>query len=71
MKIKVDNVLTILLEAEAVLMERLGPAKTARFFATWCQGTGDYLKMREKLFSGETVDTLYDKILLFQQSKEK
>jgi len=71
MKIKTDNVLKTLLEAEAVLMEHLGPSKTARFFATCCQGAGDYLKIREKLFVGETVDTLYDKILSFQQSQEK
>jgi len=71
MEIRVDNDLTVLLEAETVLMKHMGPSKTARFFAAWRQGVGDYLQIREKLFAGETVDTLYDKILLFQQSKER
>ena len=70
MEIRVDNDLTVLLEAETVLMKHLGPSKTARFLAAWRQGAGDYLQIREKLFAGETVDTLYDKIFLFQQSKE-
>jgi len=70
MEIRVDNDLTVLLEAETVLMKHLGPSKTARFFAAWRQGAGDYLQIQEKLSAGETVDTLYDKILLFQQSKE-
>ncbi|MBM3240608.1 hypothetical protein FJZ31_30355 [Candidatus Poribacteria bacterium] len=70
MEIRMDNDLTVLLEAEMVLMKHLGPSKTARFFAAWRQGAGDYLQIREKLFAGGTVDTLYDKILLFQQSKE-
>lgn len=82
MEIRVDNDLTVLLEAETVrfahrrlcltvLMKHLGPSKTARFFAAWRQGVGDYLQIRDKLFAGETVDTLYDKILLFQQSREE
>jgi hypothetical protein len=43
MEIKVDNDLTVLLEAETVLMKHLGRSKTARFFAAWRQGVGDYL----------------------------
>ena len=70
MKIKVDNDLAILIEAESVLMKHLGPSKTARFFSACRQGVGDYLQIREKLFAGETVDTLYDKILSFQQGKD-
>jgi hypothetical protein len=71
MEIKVDNELTILLEAETVLVKHLGPSKTARFFAAWRQGAGDYLQIREKLFARETLDTLYDKILLFQSKWEE
>ena len=62
MKVKVDS-------EQAVLWEGyLGLAKAARFLAAWRQGVGDYLEIRGELFAGETVDTLYDKILRYQQS---
>jgi len=30
-------------------------------------GWGDYLAIREELFAGETVATLYDKVLAYQR----
>lgn len=33
-------------------------------------GKDDYLKIREQLFAGETVATLYEKIQAYQKSKE-
>ena len=68
MKIEVSSEQTVLQEGGAVLFKHLGPAKAARFLAAWRQGAGDYLQIREELFAGETVDTLYDKILKYQQN---
>ena len=32
-------------------------------------GHGDYLELKDKLFAGETVDSLYEKIKAFQYEK--
>ncbi len=58
-KVKVDSDQEILREAEEVLRAHLGPAKATRFWIAWSGGTGDYLQIKETLFKGETVDTLY------------
>jgi len=69
MKIKVSSEQAVLQEAQTVLFEHMGPAKAARFLAAWRQGAGDYLVIREELFAGETVDTLYEKVLKYQQDQ--
>jgi len=61
-KIKMDSDQKILQEAEEILRIHLGPAKATRFWIAWSGGTGDYLQIKETLFKGETVDTLYEKI---------
>ena len=60
----------ILQEGLAVLIEHLGTSKTVRFLSAWKQGAGNYLSMREKLFAGETVDSLYEKIIAFEKIQE-
>ena len=52
----------VLQEGVGVLIKHLGAAKTVRFLSAWRQGVGDYLQLREQIFVGETVDTLYEKI---------
>jgi len=59
----------ILQEGEAVLIKYLGVSKTARFLSAWRQGSGNYLSLKEELFKGETVDTLYKKISEFEKKK--
>jgi hypothetical protein len=61
-EIKIDSDQEILREVEEVLRVHLGPAKATRFWIAWSGGTGDYLRMKETLFKGETVDSLYEKI---------
>ena len=46
-------------EAVEVLMEKLRPSKVARLLSSWQVGQGDYLKLRDDLFRGETVESLY------------
>ncbi|MFH1629518.1 MAG: hypothetical protein ABIE47_12455 [Pseudomonadota bacterium] len=70
MNIVVSSEQEILQEGETVLIKHLGPSKAARFLSAWRQGAGDYLKIREKLFEGETVDSLYDNIVEFEKANE-
>ena len=58
--------LAILQEASEILLRHLGASKTARFWALWQSGRGDYVKMRDKLFENETVDTLYEQLVDYQ-----
>ena len=67
MTVKIISEQEILREAEAVLVRQLGPAKTARVWAAWRQGAGDYLQIRDRLFEGETVETLYEKIQQYEK----
>ena len=66
--IKVSSDQEILREAEEVLRTYLGPAKATRFWIALSGGAGNYLQIKETLFKGETVDTLYEKI---QESKKR
>jgi len=69
MNIVVTSEQQIVREGEALLIRYLGVAKTARFLSAWRQGAGDYLKIREKLFEGETVDSLYNKVIEFEKAE--
>ena len=46
-------------EAVEILRERLPGSKVARLLSSWQVGHGDYLKLRDELFAGETVESLY------------
>lgn len=70
MSIVVNSEQEIFQEGEAVLIEHLGPSKAARFLSAWRQGGADYLKIREQLFEGETVDSLHDNIVEFEKADE-
>ena len=62
-KIKMNSDQEILREAEEVLWAHLGPAQATRFWIALGGGrAGDYLQVKETLFKGETVDSLYKKI---------
>lgn len=69
MTVKVLSEQEVLLEAAEVLLEHLSPAKVARFWAAWQVGGGNYLAIREQLFAGETVTTLFEKVQTYQKSE--
>jgi len=69
MAVEIISEQEILREAETVLVRYLGPAKTARVWAAWRQGAGDYLEIRGRLFEGETVETLYEKVQQYEKTK--
>lgn len=57
----------LLREAVRVLWEHLSPAKVVRLWATWQMGEGDYLALRDQLFEGESVATLFEKVRAYQE----
>ena len=59
MSLTVQNESVNTAEAVEVLMERMPASKVARLLSSWQIGQGDYLKLRDALFTGETVETLY------------
>ena len=69
MNIVVPSEQQIVRESEAVLIKYLGVAKTTRFLGAWRQGASNYFKIGEKLFEGETVDSLYDKTTDFEKAE--
>lgn len=61
MSVIVQNESATTAEAVEVLMERLPASKVVRLLSSWQIGQGDYLKLREELFAGDTVDSLFEK----------
>lgn len=62
--VETDQALTE--EAFAILRQNLPPHKVARLLAIWQIGRGDYVKEREELFAGETVDSLFEQAVAYQ-----
>lgn len=61
MSITVEPEQATIAEAMNLLMAHMPPSKVARLLAAWQLGKGDYLVIKEKLFEGESVDSLYEK----------
>ena len=62
MNTPVENDQAIVEEAISILLERIPASKVARLCAVWQLGNGDYMKYRETLFKGESVDSLFGKL---------
>lgn len=62
MKINMDRDQEIIQEAFQILIKHLETSKVMRFLAICNSENGDYLQLKDKLFEGETVDSLYEKI---------
>lgn len=56
-------------EALAILRKNLPPHKVARLLSLWQIGKGDYVKERDALFAGETVDSLFEKAAAFEKGR--
>jgi hypothetical protein len=69
MTVKVMSEQEVLQEVVGVLLEHLGAAKVARFWAAWPVGRGNYLAIREQLFVEETVATLFEKVQAYQREE--
>ncbi|MGH8064418.1 MAG: hypothetical protein ACRERE_04115 [Candidatus Entotheonellia bacterium] len=71
MTVKVISEQEVLQEAAEVLLQHMAPAKVARFWAAWQVGGGTYLAIREQLFGGEAVTTLYEKVQVYQKEGQE
>jgi hypothetical protein len=69
MSVTVPNEFATTAEAVEVLLERLPASKVARLLSSWQIGQGDYLKLREELFAGEAVESLYQQASANGQGK--
>lgn len=54
-------------EAIDILMNHMEPSKVARLMINLKLGSGDYTAERDKLFAGETVESLFAKIKDFKK----
>ncbi len=70
MSVTVETEQATIEEAIKVLMEHMPPSKVARVLAALQIGTGDYLTLREKLFEGETVESLFEKARAVERARE-
>lgn len=62
MKINLNTDQQIIEEAFSILIKNLPPSQVSRFWAICHLDSGDYSKLKDQLFTGETVDSLYEKI---------
>ena len=53
-------------EAIGILRRNLPPHKVARLLSIWQIGRGDYVKERDALFAGETVNSLFEQAFSYQ-----
>jgi hypothetical protein len=67
MNTKALNEQEVIHEAMTVLLEHLDPAKVAKFLAARPISGADYLALRERIFAGETVESLSQKIREFER----
>ena len=67
--IKVRKEQQILQEGLQILLANMEPSKVAQFWAACNFGSGDYLKLKEEIFGQESVGSLYDKVVEFQESE--
>jgi hypothetical protein len=70
MKVNLPREQQVIQEALQILYAHMNPLKVAHFITACQLGTGDYLKTKDELFAGETVDSLYDKIRAFREDKQ-
>jgi len=62
MSILVPKQQEVLEEAVQVLWQHMPLSKVALVISTWFSDCGNYLKTRDELFAGETVESLVSKI---------
>ena len=60
---------SILAEAMDVLLEHLGPQKTAELWRVMSAPSGDYLKLRKQLFAGKDVHAIFEEAKRFNRTQ--
>jgi len=62
MKRRNGNDLDVLAEAAGILAREMTPSQVARLYWVLRLGKGDYLALKDRLFRGETVESLVRKM---------
>ena len=70
MNMKMPSQQEVIQEALEILEKHMEPSKIALLVSMLPVGEGNYLATREKLFAGETVTTLVEKIKAYQNGGE-
>ncbi len=60
---------SILAEAMEVLLQLLGPQKTAELWQVIAAPGGDYLKIRQQLFAGKDVHSIFTEAKRFKRKQ--
>ncbi|MFB2878280.1 hypothetical protein [Floridanema aerugineum] len=71
MKVNLPTEKQVIQEALEILLTHMEPLKLARFIVACNLGEGDYLKTKDQVFAGETVDRLYEQIQAFEAGKNE
>jgi hypothetical protein len=71
MKANLPSERQVIQEALQILASHMQPVKLARFIAACNLGEGNYLSSKDRLFEGETVDSLYAKIHDAETAKQE
>lgn len=71
MRVNMPGDQQIIQEALQILLEHMEPLKVAHFVAACNLGEGNYLKIKDQLFEGETVDSLYEKVQAFEAAQNE
>lgn len=71
MNVKMPRELEVMQEALEILEEHMEPSKLALLLSMLQVGREDYLAIREQLFAGETLTTLYEKVRAHRESQEQ
>lgn len=69
MKIALPNEQAVVQEALQILTQTMTPSQMVILISRWWTDAGDYLQQRDELFAHETVDSLAQKIAMFEQSQ--
>ena len=67
MNVRIATEAEVTREVAELLLQHLPLTKLARFWASWQVGQGNYLDWRDEEFTQETVDSLYEAVLGFQE----
>lgn len=71
MNIQIPRQQEVVGEAIQVLWQHMPVSKVALVISMWFSEGGDYLKTRDELFEGETVESLVAKIQAFREQPQK
>ncbi|MBP0029508.1 hypothetical protein [Roseofilum sp. Guam] len=69
MKISLPNEQAVIQDAIQILHKAMKPSEMVVLIARWWSDGGNYLDQKEGWFANENIDSLAEKIKVFEQSK--